>query len=101
MWMKVQIEDIYYIQTIKSTHYCEVITKNGEGKLHADIKTLHQERLQDFFKTRSSTLVNLNLIRKIDTKKRVLYFDEEIHCTYTERVGKELKQRLKLRSYRG
>lgn len=100
MWMKVEIEDIYYIQTIKSTHYCEVITKNGEGKLRADIKPLQKKLSEKFFKTRASTLANLDLICKIDTKKRLLYFNEEIYCTYTERVAKELKQRLELHSYR-
>ncbi|WP_282923938.1 LytTR family transcriptional regulator DNA-binding domain-containing protein [Mediterraneibacter massiliensis] len=100
VWMKVWTEDIYYIQTLKSTHYCEVITKTGKGKLRADITPLQKELSDEFFKTRASTLANLDLICKIDTKKRLLYFEEEICCTYTERVAKELKQRLKLRSYR-
>lgn len=100
MWMKVRIEDIYYIQTIKSTHYCEVITKNGVGKLRADIRPLEKELSQRFFKTRSSTLANLDLIRKVDTEKRILYFDGSICCTYTQRVWRELKQKLRLQSYR-
>lgn len=100
MWLKVMLNDIYYIETIKSTHYCEVVTQCGMGKLHADITPLQKELPQYFFKTRASTLANLNLVRKVDTEKRILYFEDLISCTYTEKVAKELKQILRLKSYR-
>lgn len=101
IWLKVRFQDIYYIETIKSTHYCEIVTKNGKGKLHADITPLQNELPQYFFKTRSSTLANLKLVRKVDTLRRILYFEDFVSCTYTEKVTRELKAILQLRSYRG
>lgn len=100
IWVKVFLQDIYYIETVKSTHYCEVVSKNGVGKLHADITPLHRELNNCFFKSRSSTLVNLELVQKIDLGKRMLYFADDIHCTYAEKVKKDLKRLLKIRNYR-
>lgn len=99
-WESVDTENIYYIETIKSTHYCEVKTKHGEGTIHGDIIAL-QERLPDYFyKTRASTLVNIRLIQRVDTKNRLLYFTNEIYCGYTARRSKELKELLNIRNYR-
>lgn len=100
VWLKAMLGEIYYIETIKSTHYCEVITKWGAGKLHADITPLQKELPRYFYKTRSSTLANLTLVKKVDTNRRLLYFEDLITCTYTEKVTKELKQLLRLKSYR-
>ncbi|WP_235853229.1 LytTR family transcriptional regulator DNA-binding domain-containing protein [Luxibacter massiliensis] len=100
IWLKVMLHDIYYIETIKSSHYCEVVTREGRGRLHADITPLQKELPWYFFKTRASTLANLKLVGKVDTAKRILYFDDLVSCTYTERVAKELKRILRLKSYR-
>lgn len=99
-WLKILIQDIYYIETIKSTHYCEVVMKDGRGKIHADITPLQKILPEYFFRTRASTLANMKLVQKVDTAKRILYFDDEASCTYTERVSKEIKRILRLRSYR-
>lgn len=100
MWLKIMMKDIYYIETIKSTHYCEVVMRAGTGKLRADITPLQRELPEYFFKTRASTLANLKQVRKVDTAKRILYFDETVFCTYTKRVAKDIKELLKLRAYR-
>ena len=34
------MEDIYYIETLKSTHYCQIKYKEGVGKIRADITPL-------------------------------------------------------------
>lgn len=100
LWYRINMEDIYYIETIKSTHYCEVVSKIGIGKLHADITSLHRQLSPNLFKVRASTLANLELVRKIDLQHRILYFEDEIFCTYTERVAKELKALLRIQGYR-
>lgn len=99
-WGSVDMENIYYIETIKSTHYCEVKTKHGEGRLHADIIALQQWLPDYFYKSRASTLVNMKLVRKVDTKNRLLYFTNEICCSYTARRSKEIKDILNIRNYR-
>lgn len=101
LWLKVMLSDIYYIETVKSTHYCEIVYKGGIGRLRADIRPLHEEFSSYLFRTKASTLVNLELVYKVDTKNRILYFQEEIYCTYAQRVAKELKDRLGLYNYRG
>lgn len=100
IWIKVRLADIYYFETIKSTHYCEVKMKNGEGKLHADIVALEKSLPSYYFKSRASTLVNLELVQKVDIGRRILYFTNQIFCTYAENKTKELKRRLRLYSYR-
>ncbi len=100
IWNKVWLRDIYYFETIKSTHYCEVNTKNGSGKLHADIVTLEKHLPKHFFKTRASTIVNLDLVQRIDMDRRMLYFAEQVFCTYALNKSKELKTLLRLNNYR-
>lgn len=97
---KVLLEDIYYIETVKSTHYCQIVYKGGAGKVKADITPLYREFSHILFRTRSSTLVNLEMVQQIDMKNRLLYFTRSISCSYTQRVIKELKERLNIRSYR-
>lgn len=100
VWMKVRKREIYYIETIKSTHYCEVVMKDRIGKLHADIRPLQQELPEYFFRTRASTLANMLLVNRVDTSNRILYFDDSIFCTYTEKAAKEIKRLLHLYNYR-
>lgn len=99
-WEKVYYRDIYYIETIKSTHYCRVVHKNGEGKLHGDIKPLEQETGGYFLKVKASTLVNISLIWKIHMEYRMIYFREDIYCTYAKRMNKQLKEIFKIQSFR-
>ena len=100
MWLKIMMRDIYYIETIKSTHYCEVVMRAGSGRLRADITPLQKELPEYFFRTRASTLANLRQVRKVDTVRRILYFDETVFCTYTKRVAQDIKRLLQLKPYR-
>ena len=91
---KVHLKDIYYIETIKSTHYCRVVHKQGEGKIHADITPLEKQFDGKLFKTRSSTLINVDLVQKIDTKNRLICFNKHICCSYAQRMSRKLKEKL-------
>lgn len=99
-WRKVMLSDVYYIETIKSTHYCEIVHKNGVGKIHADITPLQEELAPFLMRTKASTLANMALVQIIDTKNRILYFDDGIYCTYAQRLSPEMKRRLRLYNYR-
>lgn len=94
------MKDIYYIETIKSTHFCEIVHRKGKGKLRADITPLEQELKGQLFRSKASTLVNLELVEKVDTKNRILYFQNHIYCSYAQRAAKELKRLLRIQSYR-
>ncbi len=100
IWVKVWLEDIYYIETIKSTHFCEIVYKNGKGRLRADITPLYQRLSHYLYKVKASTLVNLNQVQKVDTKNRLLYFQNHIYCSYAQRTAREIKEILNIQSYR-
>ena len=100
LWEKVRLEDIFYIETVKSTHYCQVRFKDGTGKIRADITPLYEEFSSHLFRSKASTLVNLDMVQKIDVKNRILYFGQNIYCSYAQRVSGEIKQKLKIRNYR-
>lgn len=99
---KVMTEDIYYIETIKSTHYCTVYHKKGQGKIRADIIRLQEILGDEFFKTRSSTLINLKYVSKLDRKERIIYFAgrDKLCCTYAAQSYNELKKKLHIKCYR-
>ncbi|HEX3021477.1 MAG TPA: LytTR family transcriptional regulator DNA-binding domain-containing protein [Lachnospiraceae bacterium] len=97
---KIMLADIFYIETIKSTHYCNVMHRNGTSKLHADITPLSVMLGKDFFRARASTLVNIHFIRRVDTKNRVIYFPNDLSCSYAIKKHKELKEKLMLCNYR-
>lgn len=99
---KVLTEDIYYIETIKSTHYCTVYHRRGQGRIRADIIRLQDVLGEEFFKVRSSTLIHLKYVSKVDRKNRVIYLagSEKLCCTYAAQSYKELKKRLHIQCYR-
>lgn len=100
--VRIEYKDIYFIETVKSSHYCRIVHRNGEYRLRADIVRLKEILSRNFYKTRSSTIVNLNYIKKIDSINRLIYFDNkrEISCSYVIKNYTELKRLLRIRSYR-
>lgn len=94
------MDTIYYIETIKSTHYCRVVYKGGEGKIHADIKRLEGALQGYFFKVKASTLINIDQVYKIHMENRTIYFSEDVFCTFAAKTGKKLKEELHISSYR-
>lgn len=99
-WIKVHLDSIYYIETIKSTHYCRVVYMGGEGKIHADIKRLESALGGYFFKVKASTLINVEQVYKIHMESRIIYFSEQAYCTFAAKTGKKLKEELNIVSYR-
>lgn len=97
--MRIPKKDIYFIETIKSTHYCQIYYRQGTAILKADICRLEPELGAEFLKVRSSTLVNVRYIRRIDRKNRILYLDGSrgLTCSYTMKSYRELKERLHIR----
>lgn len=87
-------EDIYYIETIKSTHCCMVRHKKGTERLRANIKDLIGQLDNRFEIVHASTIANLSLIRKIDTKSRCLYFNDGISCSYSNACAKKIRNRI-------
>ena len=87
-------EDIYYIETIKSTHCCMIRHKQGTEKLRANIKDLIVQLDGRFEIVHASTIANLSLVKKIDRKSRSLYFTDEVNCGYSNACAKKIRSRL-------
>lgn len=87
-------EDIYYIETIKSTHCCMIRHRQGTEKLRANIKDLIVQLDGRFEIVHASTIANLSLVKKIDRKNRSLYFTDEVNCSYSNACAKKIRTRL-------
>lgn len=87
-------EDIYYIETIKSTHCCMIRHKQGTEKLRANIKDLITQLDSRFEIVHASTIANLSLVKKIDRKSRSLYFTDEVNCGYSSACAKKIRSRM-------
>lgn len=87
-------EDIYYIETIKSTHCCMIRHRQGTEKLRANIKDLIVQLDGRFEIVHASTIANLSLVKKIDRKNRSLYFTDEVNCGYSNACAKKIRTRM-------
>lgn len=94
--VKIPLEEIYFIETIKSSHYCTIVYREGEAKMRADIIHLEKKLDDRFLKVRSSTLVNIGYIEKIDRKNRIIYFPKGQYCTYSSKNYSLIKEKLQI-----
>lgn len=95
MDMLIPYDDIYYIETIKSTHCCLIWHKNGKEKIRANIKNLIEQLDSRFEIVHASTIANLSLVKKIDQKNRCLYFAEGVSCGYSNASRKKIREKMK------
>lgn len=89
---RIFFENIYFFESIKSTHYCRIVHKDGENKIHSDITPLLQYLSPNFIRCRSSTIVNLSQIIKIDKDNRLLLFENGTYCDYAREYYSLLKK---------
>lgn len=89
---KVYFRDIYYIETIKSTHYCKIVHAKGINKIYSDITPLAYKLGGPFVRCRSSTIVNINQVIEIDRENRLLYFENGNYCDYSRECWPTLKK---------
>lgn len=94
MDMLIPYDDIYYIETIKSTHCCLIWHKHGAEKIRANIKDLIVKLDGRFEVVHASTIANLSLVKTIDRKNRSLYFTEEVSCGYSNACSKKIRSRI-------
>lgn len=56
----IPFEDIFFIETLKQTHKCTVVHKNGTDEIRADISKLINELPEVFQIVRSSAIANIS-----------------------------------------
>lgn len=98
--VKVMYQDIFFIETIPYTHYCNVFYRNGRCRLYYDSVKLIQHLGERFIKVSASAIVSVDKIIRIDTRLRFLYLTETLFCTYVSTYWKKIKISLSLHSYR-
>ena len=89
-------DEIYYIETIKGTHYCIIYHKNGVCQIKAEINNLVKYLPFAFCKCRSSTIANLRYVIKIDFSNAMMYFTKDIACTYSIKNKSAVKRQFEV-----
>jgi|GEM_PF-2415145 hypothetical protein len=86
---------IYYIETIKGSHYCKIICDKKShifrGNIYETITMLDKR----FLIVRASTIVNLDKIISIDTKNKYLHFNNNEFCSYSAKNYKKICKKIK------
>ena len=87
--INVNFSNILYISTTKFPHKLKIVTSNGQGEFSGDIKTIEQN-YPLFFKASQSSLINLQNVETINTKKRLIKFSNNDYLKYSRSRSKEL-----------
>lgn len=89
----VPLEDIFYIETIKGTHYGLVVCRNGSWKIRINLRQVMKYLPGYFLRVRSSTIVNMSEVKKIDFDTCVLFLSNGDTCSFTMKSRGNLKKR--------
>lgn len=98
--VKVMYSDIFLIEVIPYTHYCNVYYKNNSCRLYYDSVILMKNLGKEFLKISASAIVCVNKIIKIDKKSHLLFLGENLSCVYARMHWREIKEALSIYSYR-
>ncbi|MDE6763893.1 MAG: LytTR family transcriptional regulator DNA-binding domain-containing protein [Oscillospiraceae bacterium] len=80
--------DIYYIETVKQTHMCSIVHKNGRDEIRAEISKLIGDLDSRFRLARSSTIVNLSAVKSV--KNSEIFFPDGSSCFCTDKYSAEI-----------
>lgn len=74
----IPFEDIFFIETVKQTHMCTIVHKNGKDEIRVNISKLIKE-LPDIFQiVRSSVIANISEIKAISDCE--MFFPNQRSC---------------------
>ena len=86
----IPFDDILLIETIKQTHMCTVVHKNGIDEIRADISKLINELPEIFQIVRSSTIANISEIKSYSDCK--ILFSDGSSCFCSKKYVSKLKE---------
>lgn len=89
--VKILVDDVLFIETIKGTHKCMITHKKGVSVLRISISKFLNELDSRFVLCRPSTIANIDKVYKIDLYNNLLYFDTDIMCTFSRNNKKKIK----------
>lgn len=98
MYIKLQIDDIFYITTSTVPHLLHVVTRDGIYDISTQLQMLEKSLTLTFFRCHRKYLVNLSVIKGIDKSSRTITFlDEKVgDIYYSRRKQKELERLWKI-----
>ena len=88
----IPFEDILFIETIKQTHMCTVVHKNGTDEIRADISKLIDELPDVFQIIRSSAIANMSEIRSYSDCE--IFFSDGSSCFCSKKYASNLIQNM-------
>lgn len=89
----IRLKDILYIDTIKGTHYGLVVCRNGSWKIRVNLRQVMKYLPGNFLRVRSSTIVNMSEVKKIDFDACILFLSNGDTCSFTIKNKANLKKR--------
>lgn len=98
--VKVMYDDIFLIEVIPYTHYCNVFYKNSKCKLYYDSEALMRNLGERFTKVSVSAIVRMDKVVKIDKKLHYLFFKNNLYVPYVPNYWQKIKADLSICSYR-
>ena len=93
---KLNIEDIYYIQTHPSkAHTVQIVTENASFDLFQNLSNLENQYGETLMRCHRNCLVNLDKVKSIDFQERILFLGEEgqYAVKYARRRYREIRQK--------
>ena len=84
----IPFEDIFFIETIKQTHMCTVVHKNGTDEIRADISKLINELPEMFQVVRSSAIANISEVRSYSDCE--VFFSDGKSCFCSKKYASKL-----------
>lgn len=79
----IPFNEIFFIETIKQTHMCNIVHKNGSDEIRADISKLINELPVEFQVVCSSTIANISAVKSFSDCE--LSFGDGISCFCSKR----------------
>ena len=93
---KLNIEDIYYIQTHPNkAHTVQIITEEASFNMVQNLSNLENQYGETLMRCHRNCLVNLGKLKSIDFQERILFLGEEgqYAVKYARRRYREIRQK--------
>lgn len=98
--VKVMYQDIFLIEVIPYTHYCNVFYKNSKCKLYYNSEALMENLGEKFAKVSASAIVRMDKVAMIDKKQHYLFLQNNYCVPYVHSYWQKIKANLSIGSYR-
>ena len=89
----IPFDEVFFIETVKQTHMCRILHKNGSDEIRADISKLIGELPETFCIARSSAIANLSNVTAFSDGE--LIFTDGSSCPCVKKYSSEISGLLK------